>query len=566
MSYTYGPSTSVLTTVEPIPSTKREEKRGAVYTKPWVVELMLDLAGYTADRDLGGARAVEPAVGAGGFLVPMVERLLRSCAEHGREIVACSSALAAFDLDPVVVETWRANVSTVLAAHGVGPMDAERLVSAWVRHADYLLAAAHPAQADFVIGNPPYIRLEDVDAATAAAYRGRFRTMVGRADVYVAFFEAALKQLKTGGVCAFICADRWMLNQYGAELRRLVTSGFAVETVIELHRADAFENEVSAYPAITVIRRAEQGGAVVARAGAGVERLGSSAIRSVLAQGIGSSPTDGTRRVLSAARVGGWFEEDAPWPCSLPARLALLKRLEAEFYPLESVGTATKVSIGVATGADDIFITSDADVVEASRLLPLAMASDLAGGRLSWSGRYLVNPWTERGLVDLERHPRLKDYFESHQERLRARHVGKKNDAAWFRTIDRVDASLTGKTKLYIADIKDRLVPVIDRGGTYPHHNLYFVQSAGWDPEVLGGLLLSDVAQFFVECYAVRMRGGYLRFQAQYLRRIRLPRPHDISASQPAALRAAFNARDRVTVTAIALSLYRIDELPGENS
>ncbi|MGI8475035.1 MAG: TaqI-like C-terminal specificity domain-containing protein, partial [Thermomicrobiales bacterium] len=171
-----------------------------------------------------------------------------------------------------------------------------------------------------------------------------------------------------------------------------------------------------------------------------------------------------------------------------------------------------------------------------------------------------------RGLVDLERHPRLKNYFEAHQERLRARHVGKKNDAAWFRTIDRVDASLTGKTKLYIADIKDRLVPVIDRGGTYPHHNLYFVQSAGWDPEVLGGLLLSDVAQFFVECYAVRMRGGYLRFQAQYLRRIRLPRPHDISASQPAALRAAFNARDRVTVTAIALSLYRIDELPGENS
>ena len=28
-------------------------------------------------------------------------------------------------------------------------------------------------------------------------------------------FEAALRQLKVGGGCAFICADRWMSNQYG---------------------------------------------------------------------------------------------------------------------------------------------------------------------------------------------------------------------------------------------------------------------------------------------------------------------------------------------------------------
>ena len=36
---------------------------------------------------------------------------------------------------------------------------------------------------------------------------------------------------------------------------------------------------------------------------------------------------------------------------------------------------------------------------------------------------------------------------------------------------------------------------------------------------------MSAVGQFFVESYGVRMRGGYLRFQAQYLRRIRVPDP-----------------------------------------
>jgi adenine-specific DNA-methyltransferase len=50
---------------------------------------------------------------------------------------------------------------------------------------------------------------------------------------------------------------------------------------------------------------------------------------------------------------------------------------------------------------------------------------------------------------------------------------------------------------------------VLDNGETYPHHNLYFIQSDDWDLEVLGGLLMSTIGQFFVESYGVRMRGGY---------------------------------------------------------
>ena len=56
---------------------------GAVFTRRWVVELILDLAGYTSDRDLAAMRAVEPACGSGAFLGPMVERLALSCRAHG---------------------------------------------------------------------------------------------------------------------------------------------------------------------------------------------------------------------------------------------------------------------------------------------------------------------------------------------------------------------------------------------------------------------------------------------------------------------------------------------------
>lgn len=114
--------------------------------------------------------------------------------------------------------------------------------------------------------------------------------------------------------------------------------------------------------------------------------------------------------------------------------------------------------------------------------------------------------------------------------------------------------------KLYIADIKNRLTPVLDQGETYPHHNLYFIQSEEWDLEVLGALLFSAVGQFFVESYGIRMRGGYWRFQAQYLRRIRLPDPKVISPMQSESLRMAFRERDRSLATRTALAVYGIEE------
>lgn len=541
------------------------ERNGVVYTRRWVVDLMLDLAGYTADRDLAALRAVEPAAGDGSFVLAMVERLLASCQRHARSIVEASDAILACELDSESTARCRDDVARLLSEHGVDHDSARALARGWIRTGDYLLDSGTLPKADIVVGNPPYIRLEDVAADRAQMYRKRYATMVGRADIYVAFYEAALSQLKSGGVCAFICADRWMLNQYGGELRRLITTRYSVEHVIELHRADAFESEVSAYPAITVIRARSQGRAVVARGDATIAELGAGKILSVLDDAARSDGTTIAGAGIKAASVEQWFKDAEPWPCYNPERLTLLKYLEANFYPLDSRGTGTRSGIGVASGADRIYLTRDPEAVEPDRLLPMALAKDTASGELQWSGNYLVNPWNGRGLVPLEKYPRLRHYLESYESELRNRHVGKKNPTSWYRTIDRVEDGLLGKTKLYIADIKERLNPVIDRGETYPHHNLYFIQSAAWDHEVLGGLLLSDVAQFFIECYGVRMRGGYLRFQAQYLRRIRVPRPMDISTAQADGLRDAFLGRDREQATEIALKLYGIESIPEDD-
>ena len=112
--------------------------------------------------------------------------------------------------------------------------------------------------------------------------------------------------------------------------------------------------------------------------------------------------------------------------------------------------------------------------------------------------------------------------------------------------------------------MSDTIWPVLDVGEYYPHHNLYWIHEdeSDWDLRVLGGLLLSDVAELFISTYCVRMRGGTLRFQAQYLRRLRVPRFADISSRDRQLLAAAFQTRDGAKASRIAHRIYGIREVP----
>jgi adenine-specific DNA-methyltransferase len=238
-------------------------EHGEIFTRRWVVELILDLAGYTSDKDLASLSAVEPACGTGAFVGPIVERLSASMKAHTRSLVDAADALRAYDLLDRNVQSSRAIISQILRADGWDEDESARFAEKVVVRGDYLLRESEDL-ADFVLGNPPYIRLEEVPAARSGAYRRACPTMRGRADIYVGFLDAALRSLRPEGKLAFIVADRWMHNDYGAALRELVASNFSVDVTIKMHDVNAFEEQVAAYPAVSVLRRGSQQQAVVA--------------------------------------------------------------------------------------------------------------------------------------------------------------------------------------------------------------------------------------------------------------------------------------------------------------
>ncbi len=533
------------------------EERGAIFTRREVVDFILDLAAYTADRPLHEMRLLEPSFGDGDFLLPIIDRLFAawhaSAASAVDPFAALSNCIRAVELHRITFNSTRQAVIGRLAVHGVAAAIGEALADAWLIQGDFLLID-QPGRFHFVIGNPPYVRQELIPDALMAAYRARYATIYDRADLYIPFIERSLMQLNEGGQLAFICADRWMKNRYGGPLRQLVATQFHLKTYVDMFGTPAFHSDVIAYPAITVIARPGRSKARATRIAHRPEI--SAAVLTQLAAELTAAKLSKASAVREMEGIAAGAE---PWILESSDQLDLVRRLEACFPTLEEAGC--KVGIGVATGADGAFIGPyDALDVEPDRKLPLVTTRDILAGTVQWRGLGVVNPFADAGgLVNLADYPRLKAYLEARKSEIARRHVAQKAPANWYRTIDRITPSLAAKPKLLIPDIKGEAHVVHEDGRLYPHHNLYFITSETWDLKALQAVLLSGIARLFVAIYSTRMHGGFLRFQAQYLRRIRLPHWHQIPDDIKRALIDAAERGDRAACNKAVFKLYGLD-------
>ncbi len=534
------------------------EERGAIFTRRSVVEFMLDLAGYTTAKPLYRQCLLEPSFGAGDFLLPAVDRLLNAWRRNdvvGDVVNILSPCVRAVELHRATFLRTRQAVLDLLCRHEVSPAEATQIAERWLIQDDFLLAAL-PPEFDVIVGNPPYVRQERINDVLMAAYRARYSTVYDRADLYVPFIERSLSLLKSDGHLAFICADRWMKNRYGGPLRAMVAADFHLKIYVDMVDTDAFHSDVIAYPAITVIARQAAGVTRIAHRPA-LDRDSLTKLAEAL-----TAPKPAPAALVR--ELAGVTNGAAPWILESSDQLAIVRRLEKAFPTLEEAGCT--VGIGVATGADDIFIGPFKDLdVEPDRKLPLVMTGDIRGGTVEWRGFGVINPFAVEGdLVKLDEYPRLRHYLTKYQARIAARHCARKAPAGWYRTIDRIYPALAARPKLLIPDIKGEAHIVYEPGGHYPHHNLYYIITDGWDLKALQAVLRSGIAQLFVAAYSTRMRGGYLRFQAQYLRRIRLPYWHDVPDTLKRSLIDAAERDDTAGCNSVVFRLYGLSEAERE--
>lgn len=107
---------------------------------------------------------------------------------------------------------------------------------------------------DAVIGNPPYVRQEDIPAALKA-YLGTFSEAAGgMADLSVAFIELGHHILKDGGRFGMIVTRQFMKAGFGLNIRKWLTAKAHLEAIVDFGELKVFK-DASTFPAIILTRK-----------------------------------------------------------------------------------------------------------------------------------------------------------------------------------------------------------------------------------------------------------------------------------------------------------------------
>ena len=98
---------------------------------------------------------------------------------------------------------------------------------------------------DIVIGNPPYIQLQENNGELANLYENiGYKTFKRTGDIYILFYEKGINLLKKNGILCFITSNKWMKAKYGEKLRKFLKNNTTVLKIIDFSGYRVFEQTV----------------------------------------------------------------------------------------------------------------------------------------------------------------------------------------------------------------------------------------------------------------------------------------------------------------------------------
>jgi hypothetical protein len=464
---------------------KNGKEHGTVFTKREIVDFIIALC-EKEGQQLNNSVIIDPSTGDGAFILPIIDNILSK--EKG-DIRSFLNNIYAIELDSSKIEQFKINIDNYFKEKNLpySNKDINILIG------DYLTIKL--PKADIIIGNPPYVRYDNIPADKRLSYKKIYSSFTNRSDIYIPFIEKSLRLLKTNGVLSFICADRWVNNQYGKFLRKLIYYNYDLKYFFKFGKYNPFLELVIAYPSIFLIKN-------------------SSNSNRILFKTIDNANELDIEKLNASKEI---YTFNSSYNINYDNDSHSLKFMEDMGF---------KIGIGVATGADKVFILDNNSEIENDLLVPLLTRKDIINDNICWNHRYLVNTYNPkgRGLVDLNKYPKLSKYLEFHKDQLLNRHVARKNISHWYKLIDSVNIELISRPKLLIPDISTKPIIIYDEGHFYPHHNFYYITSNDrTDLLVLRSILMSNFVIEQIMKKGITMNGGALRWQAQTLRKLIIP-------------------------------------------
>ncbi|MCA3424503.1 MAG: Eco57I restriction-modification methylase domain-containing protein [Roseomonas sp.] len=393
---------------------------------------------------------------------------------------------------------------------------------------------------DCVIGNPPYVKLQNykrvmpevaeyLRLATAPdlgmSGRRYASAQTGNTDLYLPFIEKGLALLKEGGRMGYIAPSVWLLNEYGEGLRKLVHKGGNLDRWMDFQSFQIFEEAIT-YTALQFFTKTPN-----------------PAIRFLPAP--------------EGAVTPDWSNPDQAVPYkTLPAGDAwtLLPRREREVMAAltqrcDRLDDVAAIIVGLQTSADDIYhlrklaagryaTASGVEVaIEDAIMLPLVSGKDVspwATPQPEWHILFPYGPDAAGRMALLEAatmqasYPQAWRYLRKNEQALRARDSGKLDkDERWWGYVYPKNLDKQNKSKLFVAQTVRFMEVAPDSKGSFAADNVRVNCIIPNNPSDLWFLLATlhgKVCDWVFHRIAKPKSGGYFEANKQFIAPLPVPR------------------------------------------
>ena len=195
----------------------KQNKNCQVPTPTQYVEQMLDYVGY--EQNLWGRKVLENSCGEGNILIEIVKRYVKDALKNGYTAEDVSRGLErdiiAYEVDSTKIDICVGNLNAIIVQYGLPNVQ-------WnIKNKDYLKSIEE--NADFVIGNPPYVTYHDLKEEERDYLKKHFAVCKkGRVDYCYAFVEASCRALTKKGKMIYLIPFSIFRNKFADELRALI--------------------------------------------------------------------------------------------------------------------------------------------------------------------------------------------------------------------------------------------------------------------------------------------------------------------------------------------------------
>ncbi len=407
-----------------------------------------------------------------------------------------------------------------------------------------LASKNHDGVFDVVIGNPPYVRQEELKNQSVFgsdgkpqplkdALKGQYECFTGTADLYVYFFERSLQLLRTGGVLSFITSNKWFRAGYGERLRTYLAHATRPNVVLDFGDAPVFTS--IAYPAIIVTEKT----------------------RSVE---LGQLPKKVDARDWES-RVMTWtpgpdirefpeiFERDAfalaqtdlkpdGWRMESPVSLRLLARIRKSGIPLIKFVNG-HFYYGIKTGLGEAFVVNrekrDDLVAQHSSssdlLKPFLRGRDVKRWQAHSPVQYLIriessenekHPWSGKTELEAEKvfakcYPAIHAFLD----KLRKKLIKRSDQGRFFWELRSCDYwKEFEQPKVIFGRFMDKPTYAYDDEGVYHNDALYFASRV---TPFIAAVTNSPLNWWYLTQTCTDLQGGFLQGLRQYQEQIPIP-------------------------------------------